>query len=278
MRVEVSPGFALNVELAGSGPPLVLLHGFTGSARSWGRFGELLAERFTTLAIDVVGHGQSDAPTELVHYGMATAAGDVSTVIERLGFARANWLGYSMGGRLALHVATAHPDRVERLALVGASAGLRTQAERDARVASDAKLVEMIESEGIEAFTDYWESIPLFASQRGLPAEVRASIRAGRLRNSPVGLANSLRGMGTGAQQALHDLLPILPMPVLALAGALDAKYTEIAIEMADAIPSARSVIIPEAGHAAQIEQPERCAATIIEFLSNPTTTAGVTP
>ena len=277
MRVEVAPGLGLNVEVAGSGPRLVLLHGFTGSARSWGRFGELLAQRFTTLAVDIVGHGQSDAPLALTHYTMPSAAADVVSAIEQLGFARATWLGYSMGGRLALHVATAHPERVERLALIGASAGLRTRDERDARVASDAKLIELLEADGVEAFTDYWQSIPLFASQTTLPAKVRATIRAGRLRNSALGLSNSLRGMGTGAQDGLHDLLPTLAMPVLAIAGALDTKYSDIADEMAAAIPHARSLIIREAGHAAQLEQPELCAEAVVSFLLSPTT-AGVTP
>lgn len=267
MQIEVAPGFHLNVEVNGSGPPLALLHGFTGSARSWGRFGEILATRFTTLAIDIVGHGASDSPLDLTHYSMDAAAGDVVAAVASLGYTETHWLGYSMGGRLALHVATAHPAFVTRLALIGASAGLRTAEERAARVASDAKLVEMIEAEGVEEFTNYWEAIPLFASQTRLPGEQRAAIRAGRLRNSPLGLANSLRGMGTGEQRALHDLLPSLPIPVLALAGELDVKYTEIAYELAVAIPHGVAMIIPDAGHAAQLEQPVLCAGAVSAFL-----------
>lgn len=268
MRIEVSPGFGLHLEVAGSGPPLALLHGFTGSGRSWGRFGELLARHFTTIAIDAVGHGSSESPRELAHYSMDAAAPDVVTAVQKAGFREADWLGYSMGGRLALHVAAAYPEHVRRLTLIGASAGLRTAAEREARVASDAKLVELIEGEGIEAFTNYWEAIPLFASQARLPGEQRAAIRAGRLRNSPLGLANSLRGMGAGAQRALHDNLPALPMPVFAMAGELDTKYTEIAYELAEAIPHGVAMVIPDAGHAAQTEQPELCADAVAAFLS----------
>jgi len=282
MRIEVAAGFALNVERRGKneGTPLVLLHGFTGSSGAWGEFGELLAQAMAILAVDIVGHGDSDAPTSLDHYRMCTAAADVVAAVERSGFTRANWLGYSMGGRLALHVAAAHPGGIERLVLIGASPGIESKRERLARVAADELLASQIERDGVRPFIDYWESIALFASQRALPAETRRVIRAGRLKNSRTGLANSLRGMGAGAQDALHDQLAGLTMPALVLAGEADAKYAAIAQEFASRMPCARAAIVPGAGHAAQLEQPERCAAEVLAFLASTphTNSEGATP
>lgn len=275
MRVEIEPGFGLNIERWGNGAPLVLLHGFTGSAQAWSPLREMLARGFALIAIDIVGHGLSDKPAELDHYLLPRAAADVVRAVQQTGISRCAWLGYSMGGRLALRVATDFPQAVERLALIGASPGLASAEERAARVASDEGLAQNIERDGVEAFIDHWENIPLFASQRLLPAERQASIRAGRLRNDPVGLASSLRGMGTGTQEPLHTRLGSLPMPVLALAGEFDAKYTAIANEMAAAIPNARAFIVPRAGHAAHTENPEFCGDKIAAFLSPSKTTEG---
>ena len=106
--------------------------------------------------------------------------------------------------------------------LEGASPGIADAAEREARRASDAALAGRIERDGVEAFVDEWERVPLFASQLALPAEARAAVRATRLAQRAHGLANSLRGMGAGAQAPLHDRLPSIAAPTLLLAGSLD--------------------------------------------------------
>ncbi len=267
-RIAVEPGFALNVEVEGSGPPLVLLHGFTGSTRSWSTLATL-AERWTLVAFDIVGHGLSDSPAELDHYAMEPCVADLANAAGRLGFARAHWLGYSMGGRTALHVAAAHPEAVRGLVLIGASPGIDCVEDRVARRGADELLARRIETEGVEAFVDYWESIPLFATQKLLPAEVQSSVRAGRLRNSATGLANSLRGMGAGAQEPLHQRLGSLTMPTLLLAGSEDAKYVAQGREMAMAMPRARCEVVDGAGHAAHLEQPGRCRELIRGFLES---------
>ena len=274
MRIEIQPGFSLNVHLRHRGDdnraPLVLLHGFTGSSEGWGLFGELLAESHSLLLVDIVGHGASDAPADLEHYRMANAADDVVAAVAKAGFDHANWLGYSMGGRLALAIATQHPRSMERLILIGASPGIEREDERAARVKADELLASQLERDGIRPFVDYWESIPLFDTQRSLPAEVRAAIRAGRLKNTEVGLANSLRGMGAGAQAPLHHRLATLGVPALLLAGEADAKYAAIAASMASAMPCARAAVIPHAGHAAHLEQPARTAQEVLAFLATP--------
>lgn len=265
-RIEVASGFHLNVELMGSGPPLVLLHGFTGSAQNWGAFANLLKAHFTIVAPDIVGHGLSDSPSELDHYRMPRAVDDLVTAVAIAGFDSSTWLGYSMGGRTALHVAAAHPGTVERLILIGASAGIAGASERRQRAEADEALASRIERDGVAAFVDYWESIPLFDSQRQLPTRIRDEVRAGRLANNATGLANSLRGMGTGAQAPLHDRLATIAMPVLAMAGELDTKFCAAATELAAALPDCRAETVPGAGHAAQLEQPQWCAEHVLAF------------
>ena len=266
-RVPLDGGFFLNVERMGSGPPLVLLHGFTGSAMSWGPLAEMLAARCTLLAVDIVGHGDSSKPETPDRYAMERAARDAVTAMLAFGFRRSAWLGYSMGGRLALYIAATLPEAVERLVLVGASPGLADPAEREARRAADEALADRIEAEGVPAFVDYWESLPLFETQQRLPAGMRRAIRRGRLANDAHGLANSLRGMGTGAQPPLHDQIGDITIPSLLLAGALDTKFAAIAGEMAAAMPDARAVRVPGAGHAAHMEKAAYCARTITAFL-----------
>ena len=265
--VPLEGGLSLNVERMGSGPPLVLLHGFTGSAMSWGPLAEMLAARNTVLAVDIVGHGASSKPDDLAPYAIDRAARDVVAAMLAFGVRRSSWLGYSMGGRLALYVAATLPTAVDRLVLVGASPGLADPGEGEARRAADDALAERIETEGVPAFVDYWESLSLFETQARLPAGMRLAIRRGRLANDPRGLANSLRGMGTGAQPSLHDQLDAIEAPSLLLAGARDAKFAAIAREMAAAMRNARAHLVPDAGHAAHIEKPAYCARTITAFL-----------
>jgi 2-succinyl-6-hydroxy-2,4-cyclohexadiene-1-carboxylate synthase len=265
-RVDVG-GVMLNVEVAGQGPPVVLLHGFTGSARGWAPVVEALAPEYTTLAVDIIGHGQSDSPTTLEHYRMEQAVADLVRLLRAAGSERATWLGYSMGGRTALQVAVFHPEVVSALVLEGASPGLATTEEREARVAADEVLAQRLEREGLDPFVDYWQAIPLFASQAALPSAVWEGQRAGRLRNSVTGLANSLRGMGTGSQPAVHGRLSEVRIPALLLAGELDIRYTGVAQEMARALPDATMHPVPGGGHAAHLEQPDRFNALVLDFL-----------
>jgi len=265
-HIEVD-GLALNVERAGDGPPVVMLHGFTGAAAGWGSLAQLLAPEFTTLAVDIVGHGASDAPAGLERYAMARCVDDLAALLQELGYERVCWLGYSMGGRVALQVAVRRPEVVSALVLEGATPGLIDAGERALRVAADEALAERIEAEGVEAFVEEWEALPLFASQAALPAGTREAVRAGRLANRAVGLANSLRGAGAGAQEPLHDRLNGVGVPALLLAGALDEKFTEIGRGLARALPDATMQLIEDAGHAAHIERPDAFGEAVLAFL-----------
>ncbi len=266
-RVAVN-GVQLNVEQRGEGPALLLLHGFTGSGATWTP--HLEAWRgFTTMAVDLLGHGESDRPRDPTRYRMERCVDDLTALLDRLGIRRAAVLGYSMGGRVALRLALHAPERLWALVLESASPGIEDAAEREERVRSDAALVGEIERDGVGAFIDRWQALPLFASQERAPASARQELRRQRLRNDPLGLANSLRGMGAGAQQPVFDRLGEIRTPALLLAGALDEKYCAFARRVTSALPCARLQIVPEAGHAVHLEQPQAFAGAVGEFLES---------
>src|SRR5215218_2782139 len=161
-----------HVEDHGNGTPLVLLHGFTGSAASWSPVIQDLARFRRVVAIDIIGHGASSAPRNPSHYVVEQALHDLAEVTAQLGIARAAWLGYSMGGRLALGMAVDHPERVSSLILESASPGIHHETERLQRAEADQDLARRIEEVGIEAFVDLWERLRIWETQRTLPVEV----------------------------------------------------------------------------------------------------------
>ncbi len=246
----------VNVDERGSGPPLVLLHGFTGSAKSWADHTRVFGEHFTTYAVDLIGHGGSESPAASDRYRMERCVEDLIALLDQLKIESTALLAYSMGGRVALHLAVAAPERVRALVLESASPGVADPAERASRVKADEALAESIERDGLEAFIDRWESLPLFSSQRRLPADVQQHHRAQRLSNNALGLANSLRGMGAGAMEPVWDRLGELSMPIMLIAGELDEKYVELGTRMEIALPNARLLIAEDAGHTVHLEKP----------------------
>ena len=268
-RIAVN-GVHLNVETAGSGPALLLLHGFTGSASTWTPHLDRW-RGFTTIAVDLLGHGNSDCPADPRRYGFEHAVADLVGILDRLGVTQAAVLGYSMGGRLALHLAlhfALHlPERVSALVLESTSPGIEEASERRARARSDRSLAAAIERDGIESFVERWEVLPLFSTQVRLPARARERLRRQRLANDPRGLANSLRGMSVGVQDPLLAHLGTIDAPVLLIAGVLDEKYRNLAWQMAARLPRARVETVSEAGHAVHLEQPVVFASTVRSFL-----------
>ncbi len=248
-------------------PVLVLLHGFTGSAAGWGMLLEDLAtpgRRIITL--DMLGHGQSDAPDDPQRYCMEHCEADIIGVLQTLGIKQgeAILLGYSMGGRIALYCAFSRYFRA--LILESASPGLANPVERGKRRVSDRALADRIEREGIEAFVNDWEELPLFASQHNLPIAYRRAQHVQRLDNRAHGLANSLRGVGIGVQPVLEWRLRTLTIPVLLITGELDSKFCIISQHMAWQLPKAQHQIVPDAGHTVHLEQPELFVTLVHDF------------
>lgn len=263
-------GLHYNVEIAGSGRPLVLLHGFTGSADTWQPFVERFRANHQVISIDLLGHGQSDSPSDPMRYRVERQIDDLTAVLEELKIDDYDLLGYSMGGRLALHLALAHGERVTGLILESASPGIEPAEERASRIQQDESLATMLEREGIDAFVKYWERLPLFASQMSLPAETRQRLRRQRLSSSKIGLAGSLRGFGAGVSEPLWDRLHELP-PTLLIAGELDEKYANLARRMGNLIPDSTIAIVPGAGHTVHLEKPDEFADLVTGSLRSNT-------
>ncbi len=236
-------------------PTLVLLHGFTNTGASWDPVIRALAGQYRPLAPDIRGQGEASAATPV---GLAEVIDDIAALVPTP--ERFSLVGYSMGGRIALHAALALRPQVERLVLIGASPGLADAGERAARRETDERLAAELEQLDIEQLAARWAQTPVLG---GLPADVAARAHADRLRSTPAGLARSLRGLGTGALPPLWERLPELRMPVTLITGERDAKFTAIAAEMAARLPDARQLIVPGAGHAVHLEAPAAVAAII---------------
>ncbi|HEY8531765.1 MAG TPA: 2-succinyl-6-hydroxy-2,4-cyclohexadiene-1-carboxylate synthase [Limnochorda sp.] len=252
------------------GRPLLLLHGFTGRAAVWRPFLGRLARDRLVVAVDLLGHGGSRTvrghPTP-ERYRMEEQARDLLAILDRMELERVDVLGYSMGGRVALHVAVHHPERVGGLVLESASPGLNSAQERAERRARDEALAEFLEERGIRAFVECWEALPLFASHERLPDRVRWRQRRLRLLGRPAELAASLRGMGTGVQEPLWDRLAQVQAPTLLIVGELDEKFRNLALHMASRLPRARVVMVPGAGHTVHLEAPEVFTRQVLAFL-----------
>ena len=237
--------------------PLVLVHGFTQNRRCWGGIAATLAMGHEVIAVDAPGHGTASA-----------VRADLWQTADLLAeTATGTYVGYSMGARMALHVALAHPDRVERLVLVSGTAGIEDAQERAARVERDEALARSLEAGGLEAFLVRWIEQPMFAT---LPISARDE--EARRQNTVDGLASSLRLAGTGTQEPLWDRLPSLSMPVLLVAGERDERFVATARRMASAIgPSASLHVLPDAGHACHREQEDAFSAVLLEWLGQGT-------
>jgi 2-succinyl-6-hydroxy-2,4-cyclohexadiene-1-carboxylate synthase len=259
---------SLNVLTAGQGPAVLLLHGFTGTARSWAVHIEALATSHRVIAPDLLGHAGSDAPTDPAAYALERQADDLRDLLELLDASPAAVVGYSMGARLALVLALTQARVVERLVLESPSPGILDVRDRAARRQADERLADDIERDGVEAFVDRWVAMPIFASQARLPADVRAAQRQERLRHSTVGLAASLRGAGQGAMAPLHDQLASIVAPTLVVAGAQDPTGRERAALVAERIPGARLEVVEGAGHNPHLESAATFGRLLAEFLS----------
>jgi 2-succinyl-6-hydroxy-2,4-cyclohexadiene-1-carboxylate synthase len=252
----------LACERQGAGEAVVFVHGFTQTGRSWWRVVADLVAHYEVATVDLPDHGASFErhPSDLVDAAAMLAA----TI------GRATYVGYSLGGRLCLTLALERPELVERLVLVGATAGIADDAERAARRRADEALAERLDPAdsgkglGLEQFLDEWLAGPLFAHLS--PAEAD---RASRRTNTSAGLARSLRTVGTGTQTPSYARLGELQMPVLVVAGEKDLKFAASAHEMAAGIgPNASVAIVPGASHAVPFEAPARFLSTLSDWLA----------
>ncbi|WP_079710958.1 2-succinyl-6-hydroxy-2,4-cyclohexadiene-1-carboxylate synthase [Paraliobacillus ryukyuensis] len=245
--------------------PVVFLHGFTGSYKTWKETIEMFGGTHWCIAIDLPGHGKSqiDRPIR-----METFCDHLAQLLDELAIDKAHFVGYSMGGRTALSFAMLHSERVQSLTLESASPGLESIEEQMARQTKDEALAEEMETQGMAWFVNYWEKIPLFSSQQQLTTVEKRRIKEERLSQTASGLAASLRGMGTGVQPSWWDKLATLTMPVSLIVGEWDKKFVMIAHEMKRHCQPANLHIVSEAGHAIHVEQTEKFATMVKDFIT----------
>jgi 2-succinyl-6-hydroxy-2,4-cyclohexadiene-1-carboxylate synthase len=239
---------------------LVLLHGFTQTARLWGPFGDTLAQDFTLIGLDLPGHAGSDAVRADLP---ATATLVAEAVTSAIGDTPCDLLGYSLGARVALHVATRSELALRRMILIGATGGIEDAVLRQQRRQADEATAAALESSGdVGAFIDTWLSGPMFARLGG------AAERAERRRNSAAGLASSLRLTGTGTQEPLWNDLGRATAPVLALAGTDDSRFCAHALRLAHDLPDGVATLLPGGGHAVHLAQPATTARLVHHWLT----------
>jgi 2-succinyl-6-hydroxy-2,4-cyclohexadiene-1-carboxylate synthase len=238
---------------SGAEQPLVLLHGFTNTGASFSEVRAALPARYRVIAPDIRGHGSAGDLRPVTLKAVLADLAEVAPPRFELG-------GYSQGGRIALHVAFAMPDRVQRLYLLGASPGLENALARAERRRADETLAASAECSTIEEFVARWARTPVLADQ---PADIRADVMADRLRNSTDGLAAALRGLGTGTLPSVWHRLRVLSVPVELIVGERDQKFRTTAERMAALLPDARVHVVPGAGHAVHRENPSAVADVI---------------
>jgi 2-succinyl-6-hydroxy-2,4-cyclohexadiene-1-carboxylate synthase len=251
----------------GEGPPLLLLHGFTGSKNSFAHLRERLAPFASALVVDLPGHGESPFPDDTT---FASTLQALLGLLDGLGLPEVDVAGYSLGARVALGLAVEAAPRLRRLVLESGSPGLRRRRDRGERRRQDEALAARIEAQGVGAFVEAWEALPLFEGVRTLPAEVQAALRMRRLAGDAGGLALSLRRLGPGAQPSYWSALPSIRVPTLLLSGGRDRKFTALAQRMAAELPLVWGHVFPGVGHAPHLEAPDAWTREVTGFLSAP--------
>lgn len=249
----------------GTGRRVVLLHGFTQGPRSWDALVSHLDPGWRIVRVTLPGHGPAEGASARVRLPFEGAAGALAdAVAATAGPEPATWIGYSLGGRLALRVALDRPDLVDALALLGATAGIEDSEARAARVEIDERLAAGLERKGVEEFIDGWLAQQLF-SRLSRSAAGLDERRAGTVD----GLASALRLLGTGVQEPLWDRLDELAVPVLLMAGEFDTKFSSLAFRLATAVGDNAGIsFVPGAGHAAHLERPRAVANILNRFLA----------
>ncbi|MDP9727433.1 2-succinyl-6-hydroxy-2,4-cyclohexadiene-1-carboxylate synthase [Alicyclobacillus sp. TC] len=246
--------------------PLVLLHGFSLSGRIFSFLAEKLSKKGQVITIDLLGHGDTEAPLQIERYQMSEQVKDLTEIFYQLQLTHPVLHGYSMGARVALCTAVMSERHLSGLVLESGSPGLFNAEERATRRESDEQLAVRIEREGVDSFSGQWITLPLFATQSRADRQQLAIQDSIRRNQNALGLAHSLRGIGTGAQPSMWDEISRISCQTLLLTGNEDQKFTHIAGEMLKKIPQATHHVIEQCGHAVYLEQPEQWLKQIENF------------
>jgi 2-succinyl-6-hydroxy-2,4-cyclohexadiene-1-carboxylate synthase len=255
-------------EFEASKKTILFLHGFTGSANDWKDVVQKIDKRFNKIALDLIGHGKSSAPSSVNYYSAESIINQIGQVLNTLQLKEIILCGYSMGGRAALNFALVKSEPVKGLVLESASAGFKNEKEREARKSRDDELAAYIENNTLEDFAAMWIDQELFGTLRRFSNEKLKHIKEEKAKNSKTGLANSLRGFGSGVMPDLAPELRKLKIPVLLISGGLDEKFTQINQNLKKIIQSAKHKIISTAGHNTHLEEPKKFIEAVNGFLN----------
>ncbi len=247
---------------------IFLLHGFTGSSLDWNEIIPGIHNNYRVAAIDLIGHGKSDSPSDISLYTTESLVGQIYETIKKFTDDKIILAGYSMGGRAALSFAAKHPEMIKGLIIESSSPGIKEEKEKLERKKKDEKLASFIENHSIEEFVDYWMNIDLFKSQKNLTQEKLRTVRESKLVNNKIGLANSLRGFSQGIMPPLYNNLKNISTKTLLISGRLDPKYTNINSDLTKLFPDAVHAIIENAGHNTHLEKPSSFINVINNFLN----------
>jgi 2-succinyl-6-hydroxy-2,4-cyclohexadiene-1-carboxylate synthase len=264
-------GIKLNLEHAKEIDPtkknVLFLHGFTGSAEDWNSIFEKFPDKYNLFAMDLIGHGKSDSPSDPSFYNVDSLVNQIKFVKDHITKDKIFVLGYSMGGRAALSFAITFPDDISGLILESSTAGIKNDVERQKRYESDLKLVEFLETHTVDEFIEFWSDQELFNTQRRFSNEKLKMLKRKKSSGSKIGYANSLKGFGTGSMPPLHDKLKKIKTKVVLISGDLDTKFTGINARMAKRFFKAKHKIVKNSGHNTHLEEPKRFIEIVTNYL-----------
>ncbi len=247
---------------------IIFLHGFTGSSNDWLPFFNKLTAPATLIAVDLPGHGKNYSSTLLDYYNSEFIVKEIDSIINNFCIGKVILAGYSMGGRAALTYICSHHEKIRGIILESSTAGLEDPGQKKERIEQDSNLAEFIEHNSIETFIDYWLNLPLFNSQKKLDKKILEEIRTTKLLNNRIGLANALRGFGTGSMKNLWPELEKIICPSLLITGDLDDKFTSINRRMNKEIKNSTHLIIENCGHNTHLERPEVFVSLLNSFIN----------
>ncbi len=236
-------------------PSILFLHGFMGSGEDWMQIALRLQSSFCSILIDLPGHGNASSAAYDQSWGMQETSQAIIAELQRINVKHCYLVGYSMGGRIALHLTLNYPEFFKQTILESASPGLATAEEQKARIKKDATLARRLLKEDYSEFLEWWYQIPLFqgiSEHSDYPAMMER-----RLKNNPANLAKSLADIGTGSQPSLWEKLRDNSTPILLISGEKDMKFQVIAERMVHSGRRISRTVIPGCGHNCHFEQPK---------------------
>jgi pimeloyl-ACP methyl ester carboxylesterase len=244
-------GVNIYYEVHGEGPPLILTHGYSSTSAMWQGQIAPLSQRHKLVLWDMRGHGQSDYPPDPNAYSEALTVADMAALLDEVGAGSAIVGGLSLGGYMSLAFYRAYPARVRALLIIDTGPGFKKDEAREAWNRRALDTADRLERDGLFVLKS--------ASRERSTVEHRDA----------QGLALAARGMLTQRDARVIELLPQIKVPSLIVVGADDTPFLAASDYMAAKIPGAKKVVIPQAGHAVNIDQPQAFIDAVLPFLAN---------